>query len=439
MREASRWLFDDPGSLWLPLLSDPGNHSNLLFQHSRLYASPMIATAGFRAGLLEGMANKARMGTVRRDRGLALLYRTTDRWEEGFVCRQEDADSLEPGMERPFRVCDYLAWQVSSIEGAPRCELYWPEDRRDRAVQACAAFLKQYRERFTGDPLVGKFDSPDERRAHLAFPIAARPATLDDVRAARAIFSLEGQGEVRLAKVPALPIRARWITLEDSPVHVRQADGSMARGFDQDGWIWQAEEARKGDRWERSYGFVGPHVIARVPAAEVELAADRFLWGPLPGGLDARIEPADPSIEGYQPGRPLLMIVRIRNRRGVENASPTGFLGRGGDGRPSLRRGVSLAVFYSAPAISRTVAVPVRSEQELKPKRTDRFDPGAGARPLSAFEELEAMRLDLNDWFDLNRPGSYRVRLAFAADSGLGEGATNDRYFTVVDPGGPLP
>ena len=49
------------------------------------------------------------------------------------------------------------------------------------------------------------------------------------------------------------------------------------------------------------------------------------------------------------------------------------------------------------------------------------------------------MRLDLNDWFDLERPGSYRVRVAFAADSGLGEGATNDRHFTIVDPGGPLP
>ena len=325
IREASR-LFHDPRSPWVPLLRDPGNHSNLLFQHSRLYASPMVVTAGFRAGLLEGMANKARMGTVRRDRGLALLYRTPNGWEEGFACRQEDADSLELGMERPFRVCDYLAWQVSSIEGSPRCELYWPEDRRDRAVQACAAFLKRYRERFTGDPFVG--NSPDERRAHLAFPIATRPATLDDVRAARAIFSLERPGEVRLAKVPALPIRARWITLEDSPVHVRQADGTIARGFDQDGWIWQAEEVRKGDRWERSYGFVGPHAIARAPAAEVELAGDRFLWGRLSGGLDARIEPADPSIEGYEPGRPLVMTVRIRNRRGVENASPIAFLGR---------------------------------------------------------------------------------------------------------------
>ncbi len=438
IREASR-LFHDPRSPWVPLLRNPGNHSGLLFDHSRLYASPMVATAGFRMGLIDAMAIKTRMGTVRRDRGLALLYRTTDRWEEGFVCRQEDADSLEPGMERPFRVCDYLAWQVSSIEGAPRCELYWPEDRRDRAVQACAAFLKRYRERFTGDPLVGKFEFPDERRAHLAFPIATRPATLDDVRAARAIFSLEGQGEVRLAKVPALPIRARWITLEDSPVHVRQADGTIARGFDQDGWIWQAEEVRNGDRWEHYYGFVGPHVVARVPAAEVELAADRFMWGPLPCGLDARIEPADPSIEGYEPGRPVVMIVRIRNRRGVENASPTGLLRRGADGRPSLRRGVSLAVFSSDPTPSRAGAVPVRSEQELKPTRTDRSQPGADARPLSAFEEFEAMRLDLNDWFDLKRPGSYRVRVAFAADSGLGEGATNDRHFTVVDPGGPLP
>ena len=34
----------------------------------------------------------------------------------------------------------------------PRCELYWPEDRRDRAVEACTAYLKRYGDRFKADP-----------------------------------------------------------------------------------------------------------------------------------------------------------------------------------------------------------------------------------------------------------------------------------------------
>ena len=50
-----------------------------------------------------------------------------------------------------------------------------------------------------------------------------------------------------------------------------------------DGWVWQAEEVRRGDRWERYYGFVGPHVIARIPADEIELPGGRR---PAPGDAD---------------------------------------------------------------------------------------------------------------------------------------------------------
>ena len=71
----------------------------------------------------------------------------------------------------------------------------------------------------------------------------------------------------------------------------------------------------------------------------------------------------------------------------------------------------------------------------MKPKRTDHFDPGQTTRPLGPFEVFDAMPIDLNDWFDLARPGSYRVHVTFAADSGVGEGSTNDWYFTVGEPG----
>ncbi len=99
-------------------------------------------------------------------------------------------------------------------------------------------------------------------------------------------------------------------------------------------------------------------MIARVPAAEIELRDARFgrNWGPLASGLDAQIEPLDSHNDGYEPGRPILMAMRIRNRRGVENTAPTEFLRRGDDGRTALRRGVALAVFYSPPSLSRTGA-----------------------------------------------------------------------------------
>jgi len=382
------------------------------------------------------------MGTVRRgDRG-TFQYKMRDGGSGSFGSSKADLDAVKPGVDLAFRVCDYLAWQVSLLDGAPECELYWPEDRRDRAVAASAAYLKRYGDRFTAEAPDGERDFPS-KKGHLAFPILGRPATLVDVREARAIFSLEGQGEgeVRMAKVPELPIKARWTTLKDSPVEYQNSDGTVRREYDQDGWIWQAEELRKGDRWERSYGFVGHHVIARVPAAEIELGNGRFnnIWGPLPGGLDARVEPVEPLSSGYEPGRPILVAVRIRNRRGVEHPSPTEFLRRVPDGRPALRRGIALAVFYSAPSLSLTGTRWRGPEEDLKPKRTDRFDPGDASRPLAAFEVFEAMRLDLNDWFDLTRPGAYHLRVRFAADSGVGEGASNDWYFTVGDREGSVP
>jgi hypothetical protein len=434
---AARWLFNDPESPWLPQLRAP-NRGNFSFfpdpPHGGLYTSPLIRVGGFRDGILAAMANKSEIGTVRRGDPSAILYKTNDGRSGGFRSYKADEDAFKPGVNLAFRVCDYLAWQFSSLDGAPDFELYWPEDRRDRAVEACAAFLKRYGERFTPNVPPGEIDIP-RKNGHLAFPMLRRPATFVDVREARAIFSLEGQGEreVRMAKVPQLPITARWITLKDYPVEYPNSDGTVRREYDQDGWIWQAEEIRKGDHWERSYGFVGHHVIARVPASEIELSNGRFTdntWGTLSGGLDARVEPVEPRSGGYEPGRPILMALRIRNRRGAENAAPTEVLRRGADGQPLLRRGVTLAAFYSAPSYSRTPG----PGEEIKPKKwSDRFDPGANdpARPLEAFEVFEVMRLDLNDWFDLTRPGSYRVRVTFTADSGVAEGAANPWDFTV--------
>ena len=235
----------------------PTSSSNIAGSTPRRWSSrPDSAT-----GLLEGMANKARIGTVRHDRGLALLYRTPNGWEEGFACRQEDADSLELGMERPFRVCDYLAWQVSSIEGSPRCELYWPEDRRDRAVQACAAFLKRYRERFTGDPFVG--NSPDERRAHLAFPIATRPATLDDVRAAGR--SSRSKGRERSAWRRSRPCRSGRV---GSPSRIRRSTSGKPTGRSPAGSIRTAGSGRPRRSARGTAGSVPTGSSARTRSRE---------------------------------------------------------------------------------------------------------------------------------------------------------------------------
>ena len=73
------------------------------------------------------------------------------------------------------------------------------------------------------------------------------------------------------------PTAARWTTLKRFLVRSQVYDEAtktqkIVANFDQQGWIWQAEERMEGGQWKRYYGFVGRHVVAKVPAGEIELA-----------------------------------------------------------------------------------------------------------------------------------------------------------------------
>jgi hypothetical protein len=260
VREAARWLFNDQGSTWAAFLRRPGSNRMQFLFNTSLYASPLLRSAGFRDAVLDAMAIKSELGTVRRNQQTTVEYELKDGVKGWVTASEADLEGVDLGVDRSIRACDYIAWQVSKIEGAPRCELYWTKEMRDGAVEACGAFLKTYGDRFTAEAPPGERAHPFEKTAHLAFPILDRPAMKEDVRAARAIFSLEGEGEIRRVELPSLPMKAKWILPEETP-------GAGA----QDGWVWQAEEARKGGRWERYYGFVGRHVIARVPGSSIEL------------------------------------------------------------------------------------------------------------------------------------------------------------------------
>lgn len=377
IRDVSQWLFTDPKSPWLNLSRAPENGRATSFNPRGLITSPLLRVEAFRSAVIAALGDRSQNGTVRRSDRHRFDYTLRDGVKGSFGPARPDLDEVEQGVDRPFRVCDFVAWLLSGIEGAPRCELYWPEDRRDRAVTACAEFLRKYGERFTAVPPPGERDFPRER-AHLAFPQLAHPATPEEVRAGRAIFSLRGESnvEVRLSRVPERPFRARWVTLKDFPVVRMRGDRTTFREFDQDGWVWQAEEVRRGDHWERYLGFVGRNIIARVPAAEIELAPNRYGdgWSPLPGGLDARIEPDDRDPAAFEPGRPIRLNVRLRNRRAVENTMPTEFLRLGADGRMVLRHGLTIAVYFAPPSVDQVNNRGNWPTEELKPGRTDHFD-----------------------------------------------------------------
>src|SRR5262249_40221965 len=155
------------------------------------------------------------------------------------------------------------------------------------------------------------------------------------------------------------------------PVDRTDQNGVARREFDTDGIIWQAEERRKGDTWERFYGFVGHHVIARAPAEEIEFTGGLGQWWNLKGGLDPPPGLVDKRPAGYDPGTPILVAVHIRNRLGVPHSSPTEFLHQAPDGKPALRKGVNLSLWRS------TAAGTNRDypNDPVEPKHTARFDP----------------------------------------------------------------
>jgi hypothetical protein len=425
---AALWMFTNPESPWLPI--EPEARGVEIPSMHNFFASSLIVTAGFREGTISAMSDRSPYGTSSMRRGSTIEMRTNGGRTSMSGASAAQREGMAPGTSVPFRTCDYVASQLSELEGCPRFELFWPEARRDEAIAACVAYLKRYGGHFVNDVTPGWAFAPGHVTLSMKFPRLDRPATREDVAAGRAIFSLEGEGETRTVKLPDYPQSARWVVLKDKPMDV--TTGRVTRvEYDADGHVWQAEEVRKGGRWERYYGFVGQHVVAKAPASEVEFAG--MFGGPfmLSGGLAATLEPADAGETSYAPGRPIPIVLRVANRLGVSREAPTEFVRVGADGRPALRKGMTLKLYYTAEFASARNGFGSYPDEEAAPRRDARFDPGPAARPLAPLESFEAAHLEPADWFDVSRAGRYRLAVKFDRDSGVGEGYGTEVYFQV--------
>ncbi len=239
-------LFNGPKSPWNPLVSRAGP---TLSQKIDLISSPLLAVPAFRRQIARLLDDATPFGsaTVNAE---GLLSAVVPGQQFGGSMAKSDALALAKGRKMAFRVCDMVAWKLSGVAGAPRCELYWPPTARDKGVKSAAQFLRVYGVRLQ-PPDAQDFD-PDGGKARLVFPHLNRIASADDVQRGAAIFTLTEPGQKRITALK-LPLRAR-----------RKA--GKARG-----WIWQAEELLQKGVWRRFYGFVGPHEIVKIPVEEIEL------------------------------------------------------------------------------------------------------------------------------------------------------------------------
>jgi hypothetical protein len=220
---------------------------------------------------------------------------------------------------------------------------------------------------------------------------------------------------------------ARWTTLEIPPddpglAPFRQFQGKPTAQIQmlQSGTAWQAEEAREGGRRRRYYGFVGRYELARVPAEEVEFPAPwNSGWIPISTELDGRLvapgarDDGRLILEGGVPaGRPLIVSVALRNRRGIESPAPIDNA-RTADGL-ALREGVAIRL-SRAPAdrASPAGADGPRPWDEVTPRLEPRRFRSDDVRTLAPTGVVDALRLDLRVLFDLGEPGLYRVEVGF--------------------------
>ena len=285
MAEFARWLFLAEDSRWRSRLElSP-------FTMKEAITSPLVGVSPFRELLKREFVNTTRIGDFQIS-GNSVSF-STEQGSSGVISYYTpDVKVPKSDAKRPLRACDFCAAEISQFEGSPRYEMYWPEKRRDAVRKDIAKFLDQrgncFRDR--SKSFVPNYDVFSTARFRL--PRLSQPATAEDVAAGRAIFSLRDRpnAQVRVVPLKPYPTIARWKTLQQFPLletdlvdwpsekdvkDKKVLDKLPEERFDREGLIWQAEEVLQDGRWRRYYGFVGNHIIAKVPAEESELL-ERF-------------------------------------------------------------------------------------------------------------------------------------------------------------------
>ena len=271
VREAAHWLFNNPASAWAAILRKPGSNKLPFSSTTRLYALPLLRSAGFRDAVLDAMASQSELGTLRRTEQTVIQYELKDRNTRGFRASEADLEGVAQGVDRSFRACDYIAWQVSTIEGGAPVRAVLDEGEARRGGRGVCGVPENLRRSVHGR------GAPGPERARTDLRGKGTPG-VPDPRSPR------DEGGCPRGPGNLLARRGRRDPPGRFAVDTHQGEADPSRGgageCAEDGWVWQAEEVRRDGQWERYYGFVGRHVIARVPSSSIELAGGRK---PAPG------------------------------------------------------------------------------------------------------------------------------------------------------------
>ncbi|HWB58455.1 MAG TPA: hypothetical protein VG733_03145, partial [Chthoniobacteraceae bacterium] len=415
-----------------------------------LLNSPMLGFALVRGQALLGLGDTKVIGEAKR-------------WPNGNIgTRMFDQDPQRnpplnpPGIE--IRVCDYYASQIAGAEVFQAFELDWPMEKRDAAIAADKALLKQYGDAFGfhASPALGRiagsrapFDSEQPW-----FEKLDHPATAQDVAQGRAIFSLGGNA--RPWPMPAYPLYANRSASKQDPANATQPQN--------DGFVWQAEEVMENGKWERYYGFTGRHQIEKVPASEITFPAGApWTWRPVTEFFDSTIDLPETkalrraAYSSYvgDTDSPLVVAFKAHNRSGLDQQLPSP-LALPANAAKTLPPGIILHLEYSA-KINPDVANPPPVQEdflfgsggkppfdygtwsELPMKKEIAAGDGKAPGPtVPAGCDVTLLQADLRDYFDMSRPGSYRLKAKFQVPGANPPDSKNYQpegmvFFTILD------
>ncbi len=135
------WLFGDKRSPWVPLIGRKG--VRLTYHVAELIASPMVEVPAFRKMLLAALDDRSPAGTAKIGDNESVSVEIEGGFSIGRTAPKDDRDPPAQGTEVSIRMCDFYAWQLATLQGAPTFNPCWPESRRDAGVAAIAAFLRR--------------------------------------------------------------------------------------------------------------------------------------------------------------------------------------------------------------------------------------------------------------------------------------------------------
>ena len=102
----------------------------------------MVEVPAFRKMLLAALDDRSTVGTAEVGDNESVSVEIDGGFSIGRSAPKDDRDAPAQGTKVPIRMCDFYAWQLATLDGAPAFNPCWPESRRDAGVAAIADFLR---------------------------------------------------------------------------------------------------------------------------------------------------------------------------------------------------------------------------------------------------------------------------------------------------------